>query len=68
MTKTPSTAADGLQADIQSVRETRTYHGEHLMLDPCNVITPDVNKVFQLMYIKLVILNKLASLLIYLKF
>lgn len=37
------------------------------MLDPCYIVTPNVNKVLQFMNIKLVILNNLAGSLVYLE-
>ncbi len=42
----------------------KTHHREHLLLKPGDIIIPDVNELIQLMNIKLVILDDLASTLI----
>lgn len=41
----------------------KTHHREHLLLKPGDIIIPDVNELIQLMNIKLVILDDLATLI-----
>lgn len=42
----------------------KTHHREHLLLKPGDIIISDVNELIQLMNIKLIILDDLASTLI----